>query len=102
MGTGATLQLILAAVLFTVGVVSLFLLRRSNKRNVHVQQNSGIIITGDSARDVTNTVSLDAQPPPAHPTVSGWRKVADFLAWLAALSGTIIAALAYWAPRGGG
>ena len=57
----------------------------------------GAFIAGDRNKNISVHINHtpDNTPTPA------WRKVAALLAWLATLAGTVIAALAYWLPRGG-
>ena len=89
--------LLLAALLFVGGLIGLFILKRSNSREVCAKNSQGAFIAGDGNEKIYVHIhhTPDNTPTPA------WRKVAALLAWLATLAGTVIAALAYWLPRGG-
>lgn len=90
--------LFLAALLFVAGLIGLFALTRSDKRAVVVKNSNGAFIAGDGNRNVSVNIN---QTQDGTTTTPVWRKIAAFVAWLAALAGPVIAALAYWFPRTG-
>lgn len=88
----------LAALLFVIGLIGLFALSLSNKRTVCVKNSQGTFIAGDGNSDVSAHIM---QPQNDTTSTPAWRKIATVVAWLAALAGPLIAALAYWFPRAG-
>lgn len=90
--------LLFAALLFVVGLIVLFALNRSHKRTVHVKNSIGTFIAGDRNSGISTQVNQTQSDTTTTPV---WRKAATVIAWLAALAGPVIAALAYWFPRGG-
>jgi len=90
--------LLFAALLFVIGVISLFALSRPNKRTVCAKNSQGAFIAGDDNKDVSVHITPTQNDTTSTPV---WRKIAAFAAWVAALAGPIIAALAYWFPRSG-
>jgi len=94
----AHVMLFFAALLFVIGLIGLFALSRSNKRTVCVKNSQGAFIAGDGNKDVSVHIT---QTQNDTTSTSVWRKIAAFTAWVAALAGPIIAALAYWFPRAG-
>jgi len=90
--------LLLATLIFAVGVIGLIALGRSNKRSVSVKNGSGAFIAGDG-----NTVSVQIkQGENSTPATPVWKRVVAVISFLAAVAGPIIAALAYWFPKAGG
>jgi len=85
-----------AALLFVIGLIGLFALSRSNKRTVCAKNSQGAFIAGDGNKNVSVHITQTQNDTTSTPV---WRKIAVFAAWVAALAGPIIAALAYWFPR---
>ena len=90
--------LLLAGLLFVIGLIGLFILSRSNKRTVCVKNSQGAFIAGDGNSDISAHITQPQNDTTGTPV---WRKVAAVAAWLATLAGSLIAALAYWFPRTG-
>lgn len=77
----------------------LLFLHQSSQRSLRVKNSSGVFIAGDNNQNISAQVN-QTQPNKTEATPL-WKKVATVMAWLAALVGPVIAALAYWSPRGG-
>lgn len=90
--------IIIAILLFVLGVLALFFLRQSNQRSLRVKNSSGVFIAGDNNQNISAQVN---QAQPETETTPWWKKVANVMAWLATIAGPMIAAFAYWFPRGG-
>ncbi|MCF6283267.1 MAG: hypothetical protein L3J28_13880 [Candidatus Polarisedimenticolaceae bacterium] len=93
-----TTIIVIAILIFLLGLLALFALRRSNQRSLRVENGNGVFIAGDGNRNISAQVS---QTQPETEVTPLWKKIASVIAWLAALAGPIIAALAYWLPRAG-
>ncbi len=84
--------------LFCLGLIVLLTTHHSSRRQVKARDTSGVFIAGDGNTNISATVS---NPPAAVTPQPAWKRLTQVLAWLAALAGPVIAALAYWLPRGG-
>ncbi len=93
-----TTIIVIAILIFLLGLLALFALRRSNQRSLRVENGNGVFIAGDGNRNISAQLNQTQPKTEATPL---WKKVATVIAWLATLAGPVIAALAYWFPRAG-